>query len=141
MANITPMKFDPLVRPITHWENTFGHPPLQSFVSELDIMLLVRYGPSVFGSVATTWTPVMEMFDSEADELFVAKLEIPGMKKEEITIELTDSTLVVRGERKAEKEEKKEKGVYTSERTYGSFYRMVMLPAGKAPSTTLRRRR
>jgi HSP20 family protein len=54
---------------------------------------------------------------------------MPGIKKDEITIELTDSALIVRGERKSEKEEKKD-NVYTTERTYGSFYRAVTLPEG-----------
>lgn len=57
------------------------------------------------------------------------KVDIPGMKKDEVTVEVTDDHLVLRGERKQEKEEKKE-GFFKTERTYGSFYRMVPLPDG-----------
>jgi HSP20 family protein len=73
------------------------------------------------------WAPDVEVF--ERGNEFVVRADVPGLKKEEITIELTDEEIMLKGERKQEKEEKADK-FYRSERTYGSFYRAVPLPEG-----------
>ena len=51
------------------------------------------------------------------------------MKKEDVSVEVADGCLALSGERKPEKEEKKD-NFYRSEREYGSFYRAVPLPEG-----------
>jgi HSP20 family protein len=56
-------------------------------------------------------------------------VDLPGMKKDDVSVEVTDGHLTLSGERKHETEEKKD-NVYRSEREYGSFYRVVPLPAG-----------
>lgn len=70
--------------------------------------------------------PAVEI--SEDKETVIVKVEIPGLKKEELQVNLSDSLLTISGERKAE-QEKKEKGYYYSERSYGSFSRSIQLPA------------
>jgi HSP20 family protein len=55
--------------------------------------------------------------------------ELPGLKPEDVKVELTDNALVIQGERKYEHEENKS-GVYRSERRYGQFYREIPLPQG-----------
>ena len=62
----------------------------------------------------------------EKDDV-VVKAEIPGMKKENLEINLSDSHLIIKGEKKQEEEVKK-KGYYYSERSYGSFMRSIDLP-------------
>ena len=58
----------------------------------------------------------------------VVKAEIPGMKAEDVDVQLYDGQLVICGEKKEEKEEKdEEKKYYYKERTFGSFSRMVSL--------------
>lgn len=57
---------------------------------------------------------------------YVVKAELPGMKKEDVQITLQGSTLVMKGEKKEEKE-KKDKNFYHSERRYGAFERAVEL--------------
>ena len=59
----------------------------------------------------------------------MTKVDLPGMNKEDVKVEVTDGHLAISGERKRETEEKTEK-VYRSEREYGSFYRAVPLPDG-----------
>jgi HSP20 family protein len=84
-----------------------------------------------FGQVATSesaaWTPKIDVF--ERDNRLVTRVDLPGMKKEDVSVEVTDGHLALSGERKHEKEEKKD-NFYRSEREYGSFYRAVPLPEG-----------
>ena len=55
------------------------------------------------------------------------KLEVPGIKQEDLDVQLENNTLTVRGERKFEKEEKKE-NFHRIERRYGTFFRSFTLP-------------
>jgi HSP20 family protein len=57
----------------------------------------------------------------------VIKAEIPGLSKEDITVQVTDSTLTIKGEKKRE-EEIKETDYYSCERSFGAFTRAVALP-------------
>jgi HSP20 family protein len=63
----------------------------------------------------------------ETDKEYILKMDIPGIKKSEIKIEVEGNTLTVSGERKEEKEEKSAKRHYT-ESSYGSFMRSFSLP-------------
>jgi HSP20 family protein len=70
-------------------------------------------------------SPDMDIFEDGND--VVVKAEMPGMKKEDIEVNLTDDTVTVSGEKK--KEEKVEKkDYYRVERSYGSFSRSFRLP-------------
>ena len=90
-----------------------------------------------FSMMETPWRtrwPVLDGEVSTAMDIYeeggeiVAKAEIPGMKKEEIHIEINEKTVTVSGEKK--KEEKVERKNYVHlERTYGSFARTFALPA------------
>ena len=57
------------------------------------------------------------------------KADLPGLKKEDVKIDITDDAITIQGERRSEHQEERE-GVYRSERSYGSFYRVVPLPEG-----------
>jgi HSP20 family protein len=73
------------------------------------------------------WNPEIEVF--EKNNRLVTRVDLPGLKKEEVRVEVTDGHLAISGERTREEEEKKEQ-VYRCEREYGSFYRAVPLPEG-----------
>lgn len=86
--------------------------------------------PGLFRNVdasTMSWTPSIDVFERKGE--FVVRADLPGMTRDNITVEVTDGELVVHGERKEEKEQK-EKGYYASERSYGAFYRAVPLPEG-----------
>ncbi|MFY0644022.1 MAG: Hsp20/alpha crystallin family protein [Bacteroidia bacterium] len=68
----------------------------------------------------------------ETDHSFDVLLSIPGIKKDEVSIELHNGVLEVSGERKNEKEEKNEK-YHLSEITYGKFTRRFQLPDNVDP--------
>lgn len=69
--------------------------------------------------------PAIEVYEEKDD--VVIKAEIPGMKKEELDINISGTILTIKGEKKQEEEVKK-KGYYYSERSYGSFLRTIDLP-------------
>lgn len=71
------------------------------------------------------WYPNVDVF--ERSGRLVTRIDLPGMKKEEVKIEVTDGQLAISGERKREEEQKKD-NFYRCEREYGSFYRSVVLP-------------
>lgn len=73
------------------------------------------------------WTPMIDVF--EKDKRLFTRVDLPGMKKEDVKVEVTDGNLTISGERKREFEEKKE-NLFRCEREYGSFYRTVPLPEG-----------
>jgi len=69
--------------------------------------------------------PAIEVYEEKDD--VVVKAEIPGMKKENLEINISGTLLTIKGEKKQEEEVKK-KGYYYSERSYGSFMRTIDLP-------------
>lgn len=73
------------------------------------------------------WAPKVDVF--ERDNRLVTRVDLPGVKKEDVTVEVTDGHLALSGERKRETEDKKD-NVYRTEREHGSFYRAVALPEG-----------
>lgn len=73
------------------------------------------------------WDPEIEVFQNN-NELTV-RADLPGLKKDEVSVELTENAVTIHGERKREREEDRE-GYYRTERTYGSFYRVIPLPEG-----------
>jgi len=75
----------------------------------------------------TAWVPQIEVFE-RGDDL-VVRADLPGMDRDEVNVEITDSALTIRGERNSEHEENDE-GYYRSERMYGSFRRRIPLPEG-----------
>jgi HSP20 family protein len=107
---------------------------LRQMTAELDRMFERPAWPSLRWplfrgpvSETATWFPQIDVF--EKDNRLVTKVDLPGMKKEDVKVEVTEGHLAISGERKSEAEEKKE-GYYRCEREYGSFYRAVPLPEG-----------
>jgi HSP20 family protein len=72
-------------------------------------------------------TPQVDV--AETDSAIEVTAELPGLDEKDIELSVTDDALTLKGEKKHEREEKK-KGYYLSERSYGSFYRTIPLPAG-----------
>ncbi len=75
----------------------------------------------------TFWAPEIEV--TENDGQLKVRADLPGLKKEDIDIELRDDSIIISGERKQESKEERE-GYFRSERSYGSFYRSIPLPEG-----------
>lgn len=73
------------------------------------------------------WVPAMDI--TETDQAYEISAELPGMDEKNVEVKLSNGTLRIRGEKKEEKEkEEKEKGLYVSERRFGSFERSFLVP-------------
>ncbi len=81
--------------------------------------------PSRDSGLFSGWSPALDVFDDQDN--FVVKVELPGMKKEDINLSLHDGVLTISGERKSERENK-EGETFRSERYFGRFQRSVTLP-------------
>jgi HSP20 family protein len=79
---------------------------------------------------ARRWIPPMDLVEGE--DHFVLKADLPGLSDGDVKIEVVDDTLTISGERKAE-QERKERGWYRIERSFGSFSRSLTLPEGIDP--------
>ena len=73
------------------------------------------------------WAPAIDVFQRGSD--LVVRADVPGVTKDDLEIEVNDDSITIRGERHYEKDEERE-GVYRSERSYGTFARVVPLPEG-----------
>jgi HSP20 family protein len=79
-----------------------------------------------FGTADGGWLPAFDVSET-ADEVIV-KAELPGMDVKDIDLTLTDGLLTIKGERKMEKEDKRE-NYHRIERQFGSFSRTFNLGA------------
>ncbi len=73
-----------------------------------------------------SWIPPVDIHETK--EAIVLNIELPGVTKEDIQLEVKDSTLTIRGEKKVEKDVKEE-NFHRMERTYGAFMRAFTLPS------------
>jgi HSP20 family protein len=75
--------------------------------------------------ILSGWTPALDVHEDK-DNVYL-RVEVPGMKKEDINLSLHDGSLSISGERKHE-EKSQEAEVYRAERFFGRFQRTVTLP-------------
>jgi HSP20 family protein len=73
------------------------------------------------------WSPKLDVLEREGQ--FVVRVDLPGLTKEAVTVELGDELLTIRGQRKYETKEERA-GYHYAERSFGSFYRAIPLPEG-----------
>lgn len=98
--------------------------------SDLD-RIFGRLGQGDRGGQGIAWMPKIDVKRS-GDDVMV-RAELPGIKPEDVDIELTDNVLTIKGERSSE-EEKENEGWLIRESSYGSFERSISIPEGVDPS-------
>jgi HSP20 family protein len=79
-----------------------------------------------FPSEEMVWSPAIDVLEKE--DKFVVKVELPGVKEEDVDVSVVGNILTISGEKQAESEVKK-KGYYYSESSYGSFSRSITMPS------------
>ena len=91
--------------------------------------LMPRWGSSMS---SRAWAPQLEVFERQGD--LVIRADLPGMKKDDVRVEIDNDMLTIEGERRYEHEDTSA-GIFHSERSYGSFQRSVQLPQGVNPES------
>jgi len=111
-------------RPDLGWP-TLGR--LSDLREEIDRLFEAPFGEFARSSqLLSFWTPAMDVHEDK-DNVYV-KIELPGMKKEDIEVSLHEGNLSISGERKSESQHKGAES-YRSERFFGRFQRTVALPS------------
>jgi HSP20 family protein len=115
--------------PVRHGE----YEPFRDFQRQMNRLFDDFFGdfpiaarPGEMGIASAGFTPRVDV--SETDKEIRVSAELPGMDEKDVTVELNDDAVTIRGERKEEKEEKG-KNWYAREQTYGVFHRTVPLPS------------
>lgn len=102
----------------------FSNELLENFFNTRSLLL---GGTQDDGSLGlSTWTPAADI--AELENEYLVKLELPGVNKDDVGITVESNILTIRGEKKFEKDEKKD-NFHRIERTYGSFERSFTLPS------------
>jgi HSP20 family protein len=83
----------------------------------------------LFDSTVEGWAPALDVHEDK--DSYTIRVELPGMKREEIEVSLQDEALVISGERKTE-ERKEDTEVHRQERFYGKFSRALTFPTAVA---------
>ena len=77
-------------------------------------------------AATTTWSPAVDIFETEND--IIVRAELPGIERKDIALNLDNNVLTLKGERKFEKETRQE-NYHRIERSYGGFSRAFSIPA------------
>src|SRR5438477_5905162 len=118
----------PMLRSLIPWRETLPR-SISRFEDEMERMMEDFFGrreSMLGGEMATSFVPTTNVAENE-NELEVT-IDLPGLKPEEVNLELREGALWITGERKEEKEEK-DRTFHRVERRYGSFRRVIPLPA------------
>jgi HSP20 family protein len=101
---------------------------LQSFQDEMN-RLFNQFFQGGTGEEAgwgvRTWAPPVDIY--ETDDALILTAELPGVSKDDVSIEIHQNTLILRGQRQHEAEVKEDK-YHRVERAYGAVQRSFMLP-------------
>jgi HSP20 family protein len=116
---------------------------MRRFGEDIDRMFAnFGMGPSFFPTnlwqsgreaMMAAWTPRIEMTERDDGKLVISA-DLPGVKKEDLNVQVTEDAVTIEGERRQERT-REERGLYQSERSYGSFYRAIPLPEGVEPES------
>ncbi len=114
-------------RPREEWWDPFAD--LERIQSEMNRMFnlsLAQQGSRNAGLLEGAWSPAVDIHDSKHNIL--VKADIPGLTKDDIEVTVQGDVLIIKGEKKQDKEIK-EKNYVRTERFYGSFQRSIRLPS------------
>lgn len=126
------------------WRGGFGNLTpfqfMQRFSDEMDQLFnrltdefwlpersFLRGRQEYFPLTTAAWSPAIEVLDR--DDKIIVRADLPGIKPEDVKVELLNNGLCISGETKQEQEQERE-GYYHSERSYGNFCRVIALPEG-----------
>jgi HSP20 family protein len=113
------------------WRGKVGRflEPFRQEMEELFERFLGEPVAEVEGAVKS-WAPRVDIEETEKEIL--VKADLPGVDPKDVDVSVADGSLILRGEKKEEREEKK-KSYHRVERFIGRFYREIPLPPGTDP--------
>ncbi|MFO7937761.1 MAG: Hsp20/alpha crystallin family protein [Kiritimatiellia bacterium] len=107
--------------------------PFRGFQSEMNRLFDDFFGdfplePGWYGGAdqAVAFSPEVDL--SETDKDIIVKVELPGMDKKDVSVELDDDVIVISGEKKEEHEDKNRRW-HVREQSFGTFRRQIPLPS------------
>jgi HSP20 family protein len=103
--------------------------PFDTLQREID-RLFLDFGRGLPALGAPSLAPTIDV--AETDKEIEITAELPGLEEKDVEVNVADNVLTIRGEKKAEKEEK-DKNYQIVERSYGAFARTIELPDGVDP--------
>lgn len=113
---------------IVRWD-PFGNQAMRDPWTFPDLGGVGRLIDQTFGERgASTRVPAPVVDITESDEQYTISAEVPGVQRDDLTLEVHEGTLTLRGEKKSEREEQKERG-RRLERSYGAFSRSFAMPS------------
>ena len=114
--------------PLTRWEPWREFFAMQDRINRMNRFSRESYSPEVPEEALTTtsYAPPVDIYEDEHN--ITLKLEVPGIDEKDIDVRIENTTLIVHGERKIEKDEKEE-NYRRVERQYGEFTRSFTLPS------------
>ena len=112
---------------LVRWDPTRELDSLQTDMNRLFDTFFQGRSARAAGGGAGRWVPAMDL--TETADAYVLRADLPGLKREDVDIELKDDVLTVSGERRSEHQDKGE-GFYRVERSFGRFARSLDLPKG-----------
>ena len=112
---------------LTRWEPVREMMTLREAMDRLFDDAFTRPFPMERNGGSTWSSPAIDMY--QTDNEIVVKAALPGIKADEVQINVTGDVLTIKGETKQE-EEKKEKSWHIREQRWGAFERSVRLPTG-----------
>lgn len=113
---------------IVRWQPYGAVATLQDSINRLFNDAFTRGTDEEFSLSA--WKPLVDIFDKE--DAIIIHAELAGVKKEDVSIEVKDNLLTLKGERFETREITEDK-FYRKERTFGSFHRAFTLPTAINP--------
>ena len=116
---------------IVPWRS-FGE--ISRFRREMDDLFNRIFGETSLSKIGLgKWQPLVDI--SETDTDIIIKAELPGIDAKDVDVSITGDRLTIKGEKQQEKEEKEENR-YRSERYYGTYERVINLPASIVENKT-----
>ncbi len=100
-------------------------PVLEGIEREIERIFDEFFGAPLIEGKQYSFSPSLDIYEDEKS--IIIKVDVPGMSQKDVSVEIQDNILTIKGERK-EEEEMKQKNAHIIERRYGKFIRRVSLP-------------
>jgi HSP20 family protein len=113
-----------MTRSLRPWRGT-GIRPLDDLYKEVDSLVQHFFGDEGSGNGTREFLPSINV--AETDQGYEITVDLPGMKPEDVSVELHENQLTISGKREAEQEETG-KRFHRVERRYGEFRRVITVP-------------